>query len=94
MPLTLPQLALPCLDLVLRCAVRWRLAAGVAFSGPPVGALTGYNEIPDLPTGVDGTSPPLPPACHFPLCQALTTGAEYGYGASVSGLCSAPRTPR
>ena len=48
MPFAVPQRDARCLDLVLRCAVRCRLVAGLAFSGPPVGALTGYSAILDL----------------------------------------------
>ena len=94
MPLALPQLALLCVDLCLYGTL-WRcLLAGVAFSEHPVGPLSGDIVISELPGVVDGMSPPLPPACHFALRQALPTGAEYGFGASVSGLCSAPRTTR
>ena len=93
MPLTLPQLALRCLDLVLRCAVRCRLVAGVAFSGPPVGALTGYSEIPEFLSVVDGTSAPLPAACDFPWLRrsrpAPSTAAVLRYPAR--SLRCAPR---
>ena len=66
MPLTPPQLALLYVDLCLYGTL-WRcLLAGVAFSEPPVGALTGYIVIPELPGVVDGTSAPLRPACDFP----------------------------
>ena len=66
MPLALPQLALLCVDLCLYGTL-WRcLLAGVAFSEPPVGALSGYIVIPELPGVVDGTSAPLRPACDFP----------------------------
>ncbi len=69
LPLTRPQLALPCLDPVLRCAAHCCLVAGVASSELAAGLQTRYREILDLLSVVDGTSAPLPPACDFPCLR-------------------------
>ena len=72
MPLALPQLALLCVDLCLYGTL-WRcLLAGVAFSEPPVGPLSGDIVIPEPPGVVDGMSSPLPPACDFASKRSLS----------------------